>query len=224
MTKTIYTQLLLAQTEFPRIELDSVNPHFKSKYASLPNVLSIVNPILNKHGIVHYSTQEEGKPDVLVLHLYHPESDTCLKSHIKLLNMSDMQKWSGSCTHAERKGLLKLLGIDSDMEGDSDMDDDGNSASTPIKQTTIDVTPAQKQVQKAFAAPELALEEIIILKDNILNLWDIKKESALKNDAERAGNIGRFITNDFMNQSPDGELKPLPVTTLIQIQTYLKGL
>jgi len=41
-----------AQKEIHNARLDSSNPHFKSKYASLEAVLDAVKPTLNKYAIV----------------------------------------------------------------------------------------------------------------------------------------------------------------------------
>ena len=48
---TIAEALSAAQAELTDPPKDSVNPHFKSRYADLATVLKTVRPVLARHGI-----------------------------------------------------------------------------------------------------------------------------------------------------------------------------
>ena len=55
MTDTKHASLTEALAAFhadlPKVGKNSINPHFKSKYASLEDVTSAVLPALGRHGI-----------------------------------------------------------------------------------------------------------------------------------------------------------------------------
>jgi hypothetical protein len=54
--KNVHAALAAAQLEFGTVAKGSVNPAFKSKYADLADVASVVIPTLARHGVcvVHY--------------------------------------------------------------------------------------------------------------------------------------------------------------------------
>jgi hypothetical protein len=49
---TLAAALLAAQEEIPAVEPDQTNPHFKSKFVSLGNLIAKTKPILNRHKLV----------------------------------------------------------------------------------------------------------------------------------------------------------------------------
>ncbi len=51
VTEELVTALAKAQAEFPAIAKAHINPHYKSKYADLGDVMAAVRPVLAKHGI-----------------------------------------------------------------------------------------------------------------------------------------------------------------------------
>ena len=110
--KEINQALFNIQIECPPIEKDGKNPHFKSSYATLPNVLSILKPLFIKHK-VFYSAQQviKDSAEYLIVSLYHLESGESKTTDIRLLNASDMQKLGSATTYAMRYGLLELLGL-----------------------------------------------------------------------------------------------------------------
>lgn len=141
--KNIYQALLNSQKEFPVIEKDGTNPHYKKPYATLPNVLKSVLPVLQKHGILFTSHEITiDNQQYIKLQLIHAESSEKIESHVKLINATDMQKLGSAYTYAIRYGILSLLGIAPDM------DDDGNAASDPPKAQTNQVT--MKQVKELY--------------------------------------------------------------------------
>lgn len=165
----IYTQLLAAQEEFPTIDKDSVNPHLKNKYASLPSILNTVLPVLRRHGVLLTSGIKNDMPDILQVNLIHAQTGTKVESDIKLLNTTDMQKWGGSVTYATRYGLLSLLGISADL------DDDGHMASTP------------NPVRGAFQ-PKVTEEELNNIGNITFELYELwkKKEGSVRADGSDA--------------------------------------
>jgi len=115
--------------------LDGVNPHFKSKYATLPGVLQSVRPLLAKHKLAVCQTPElhDGKL-VLKTRLLHAEGES-IESVMPLPESANMQALGSALTYARRYALTCVLGCAGDE------DDDGNEASKPSAKTAKASTP-----------------------------------------------------------------------------------
>jgi hypothetical protein len=111
--------LINARAEFPPIEKDKTNPHFKMSYASLDSVLDAVTPVLCRYGLVLVQVMEKG--GILKTQLFH-ESGEVLTSEYELPDIQDSQKKGAALTYARRYSVCALLSITADE------DDDANSA------------------------------------------------------------------------------------------------
>lgn len=120
--KTLAEAFVAAQAEFPAVEPDAMNPHFKSKFVSLGHLLAKVRPVLNRHGlsVVQFPSQTKGGPTLRTIILH--ESGEKLESEAPLLlPKQDPQGQGSAITYMRRYALASALGI-SDQE-----DDDGNA-------------------------------------------------------------------------------------------------
>lgn len=104
-----------------KIPKDSNNPFFKSKYASLSDILDKIQGPLNEAGLAY--AQFPGK-DGLTTILIHSESgeymeDTYAVQPVK----NDPQSLGSAITYARRYSIGAILGLNIDE------DDDGNAAS-----------------------------------------------------------------------------------------------
>lgn len=164
---SITQKLLQVQKKIPKIDKDGNNPHFKSKYASLPNVLSTVLPILQEHGILYSAVQDTfDSHDYLVVQLIDTESGESLISKVKLIGINDMQKLGSAHTYACRYGLLNLLGICPDI------DDDGNVASDKeeTKQPTKETKKVEKKTVTTSDKPDVdKVKQLLQDKDHLLS-------------------------------------------------------
>jgi hypothetical protein len=116
--------LIKARDEFPSIQKDKINPHFKVSYASLDSVLDAVTPVLCKHGLAIVQLMEKG--NILKTHLFH-ESGEFLTSEYELFDIQDSQKKGAALTYARRYSVCALLSITADE------DDDGNATKNEQK-------------------------------------------------------------------------------------------
>lgn len=108
-----------------RVTKDGTNPHFKNRYATLPNVLEALNPLLDKWlvGIDQGPGVVESIPCVVT-------SLTCLDDPYAeaitwswpIVTGSDAHKTAGSSTYGRRYSILCGLAIEAE-------DDDGNTGS-----------------------------------------------------------------------------------------------
>jgi len=118
-TENIYHKLLEFQKLGISVKKDGKNPHFKSNYSTLNEVLDKVKKPLNDFGIlIIFSPEENG----LTTTLRHVESETEIKSFIKYINADTPQKVLSCNTYFRRGSLVSLLGLE-------DEDDDGNLSS-----------------------------------------------------------------------------------------------
>lgn len=134
----ISAALVIAQGEAQHANFDSKNPHFKSKYASLAEVIDTLKPVLAKNDLGIYQMPEyrEGLGHVLVTRLFH-KSGQFIESEMQLNPVkSDPQGVGSSITYGKRYSLTGVLCIASEE------DDDGNAAShapnvTPVQARAV---------------------------------------------------------------------------------------
>lgn len=120
--------LLAAQKAITFAAKDSLNPHFKSKYADLPCVIDAVKPALNEAGIVFIQSASPSEPGYLAMttRLMHQSGEWIEDTATLPLPKADPQGYGSASTYARRYGLAAICGLYQD-------DDDGNSASQPQK-------------------------------------------------------------------------------------------
>jgi len=122
MTNTFHDKFLKAQAEFPKLQKDGENPHFRSSFITLDNLLAKVLPVLNKNGLslIQSVTSVDGVPALLTS---VSDGENAVDSTMLLMMKSNDPQGQGSAiTYARRYSLMALLGL---AAGE---DDDGNAA------------------------------------------------------------------------------------------------
>jgi hypothetical protein len=115
----IHKKLLQFQKMNISVIKDGNNPHFKSKYATLNEVLDKVKKPLNDLGVVIiFEPNIEGLQTIL----HCVDSGTEVKGFMKYVDCGNAQKLLACNTYYRRGTLVSLLGLE-------DEDDDGNKAS-----------------------------------------------------------------------------------------------
>src|SRR5262252_7899251 len=135
--------LVKAQAAVKAPALDSTNPHFRNRYASLGAVREAVLPAFLDHGlaIVQSPGTGEGGP-VLVTTIVHTSGQWWELEPFRLpVQRADAQGYGSALTYARRYSLLAIAGVVAEE------DDDGNEASRP---------PARKEAAAPAAAPLLS--------------------------------------------------------------------
>lgn len=121
--RNVYVALAAAQAEMEQVTKGAVNPAFKSRYADLADVVSVVRPALNRHGMAffHQMVFPDGATHMRTV-VIHGESDTRIECDVPLIvAKNDMQGMKSATTYAKRIGLESVTGI-------APEDDDGNAA------------------------------------------------------------------------------------------------
>ncbi len=107
------------------IKKDASNPFFKSKYMSLDNILTVLNPLLKDHKLLIFHATENKE---VVTTVYDIESDEAVSSRFPLVETNDPQKYGSCITYAKRYNLSQLFNIITDE------DDDGNASRETAKE------------------------------------------------------------------------------------------
>ena len=115
----IRKKLLEFQMENITITKDGINPHFKSSYSTVNEVLSKVRKPLNDLGILILQTPEK---EGLRTQLIDTEDDSEVSCFMPYVEISTAQKLGSCNTYNRRYSLVTLLGLEDD-------DYDGNVAS-----------------------------------------------------------------------------------------------
>jgi len=176
--------LIKAQDEMGTPHKDSVNPHFKNKYASLQSVFKAVMPALQANGFA--LVQRAGKDDLghFVETSFHHVTGQSFESRVYLIiDKNNMQGFGSAMTYAKRYGLLGLAGIEPDEDAS---DDDGNKASNPPAKKPQNPKPSASQMRDGMISwiksknPELLRDKENELESKIFALEQMDKPKGLE--------------------------------------------
>lgn len=123
--KSIAVALCNFQGAVEKIKKTSVNPFFKSKYASLADILDVIRQPLvdNELSFVQFPKDKYG----LITMLMHNSGEWISESYEMQPTKNDPQGAGSVITYQRRYALGAILGLNIDE------DDDGNKASIPEK-------------------------------------------------------------------------------------------
>lgn len=121
--KNVFEALNAAQANMGKVVKQSENPHFRSSYADLADVMRVALPALTAEGICLWHRMDtSGETMLMVTTLTHGSSETEISCGVPLIvSKNDMQGMKSATTYAKRIGVESLTGI-------APEDDDGNAA------------------------------------------------------------------------------------------------
>jgi hypothetical protein len=135
---SIAEALAKAQVEMKNPALDSVNPHFKSKFANLASVRNAVVPVLAKHGVFvaqNLTNTERGIACTTIL--THTSGQQMMFGPLEMPAMKfDAQGLGSAATYARRYALMSALCIVGDEDDDGNAATKNNGATKPIATIT----------------------------------------------------------------------------------------
>lgn len=164
--KTLAEAFAAAQADFPKVEPDATNPHFRSKFVTLGHLLAKVRPILNRHGLAVIQLPargEDGKPTLRTT-ILHTSGERIEADALLLLPKQDPQGMGSALTYMKRYALAGALGI-SDQE-----DDDGNAA-TPPALTAEGAQALAEEAVAATRAERINADRVASIIDRLKNLY-----------------------------------------------------
>ena len=147
----LINQLIKAYSEITSAEFDKVNPHFKSKYASLESVIKAVKPSLLKHGILYRQVSKYTENGICIETIFHGHGEELGTGEIFLpVDKRTAQGFGSALTYARRYSLSLACGIGSEE------DDDGNQAEKEVgKKPVPKKTPVKEEPKKEESVEEV---------------------------------------------------------------------
>lgn len=165
-----------AQNEVENASKNAKNPHFKSKYADLAELLNTVRPVFSGHGlaIVQMPSFVDGVASVETL-ISHSSGEWISSICSAPVSKQDAQGVGSAITYLRRYSLAAMCGI-------AQEDDDANSGA-------VGHAPQAQQAPKPQAKPEISSERLAKAIEAI-QAGKATKESVINNftltDAQHA--------------------------------------
>lgn len=163
-----YKALAKAQSEIGVVFKDAVNPHFRSRYASLSAVLASVLPALNDNGFSVTQTPDYSPDDgtVFVYTVLRHEGGHVIEGTTRgpIGKRRDIQAFGSCVTYLRRYALLAMLGIAVDE------DTDGNQAaarSTSPSAVPVNAAQWSRKIAKLLSDHGLTVTDF--------NVWSVAK-------------------------------------------------
>ena len=149
-SENLAAALCAARPDIKNARLDKVNPHFKTKYASLASVLEAIAPFAT-HGlaITEPMTSDDQGRFLLVTQMSHAASGEKIQCSYPLPENLDSQKMGSALTYARRYSLTTLCGVSSeefDDDGEANRGAKGAHKKPPVKKAVVHdtVEPSQR--------------------------------------------------------------------------------
>jgi hypothetical protein len=171
----LFAALALAQSEVENATKGSTNPHFKSKYADLAEVLNTVRPVYSRHGIaIVQSTGFDGVMVSVTTALVHKEGGYVTSVASCTPAKTDGQGVGSATTYLRRYSLAAATGV-----AQEDLDGNDSSHNRPVP------APAKpsNQLLDLLAATEDATSEDVLR--NLYKATETLNEHE-KNEARKA--------------------------------------
>lgn len=145
--KELNTALAKAQGELFAAKKDSINPHFKSKYADLASVWEACREALSSNGLSVTQMPAEFQNNVmtLVTRISHSSGEWLEQTMTCPVGKPDPQGIGSCLTYMRRYALAAVVGVYQD-------DDDANSASYAPKERPATLTDEELNRIKLLAA------------------------------------------------------------------------
>ena len=123
--KNIIEALAAFQAELPKVGKNSVNPHFRNRYASLEDLSNTVLPLLGRHGLAWFTCPTHTEHGLVLRYVLSHAVEGEITGDYPLPSGVNPQQLGSALTYARRYCLGAVTGVAPDE------DDDGNAASQP---------------------------------------------------------------------------------------------
>ena len=152
--------LIAARAEISNVKKTSTNPHFKSKYAPLDEIIEATDGPLNRNGLYMMNDVRSDSAGEITVSaaVYHVSGEWMETEGVRIrLTKDDAQGVGSAITYGRRYTVQSILGIASE-------DDDGNAASksdkslinTAIQKQKGDIAAAKKMIAMAKTSTDCA--------------------------------------------------------------------
>lgn len=175
----LFSALAKAQAEMDTAAKSSVNPFFKSKYASFTEVVDASRPALTKNGLAVIQTIEfEDQYSFLVSILGH-SSGQYISSRIRIEpEKGGVQELGKYITYLKRYAYAALVGVcvgEEDDDGESNRINQRYQQPKAMESRTVRQEPLQVP-QSTQPIVKITKEQLQLLEDELLDHPDIKED------------------------------------------------
>jgi hypothetical protein len=173
-TLSPYEALVKAISECENVTASRINPHFKSRYFGLSDLLAEIKPVLGRYGLAAFqvpcSNAERVWISTTIIHVSGFRFE-CGELGVNAAGLNQ-QNIGSVFTYLKRYALSTVMGVASELE-----DDDGHQATKTLATQTVTakVTPYQRQDDKRISGTwwtDLGLttdEQIKVATDILVN-------------------------------------------------------
>ena len=167
-SETLYGALVKLRGVLSNPEKNSINPHYKSKYCKLEDLIQHVREPLSSHGLTFVQNiVNEEKSVMAQTTIIHESGETLtLDGPAVLLDKFTPQGVGAACTYAKRYGICSAFGIESDE------DDDANAAEDDFADLDVTQHPSERKEREVTVigksmggAPIETEEHAVMFKD-----------------------------------------------------------
>jgi hypothetical protein len=168
--KELAEALAKAQAEIGNAGKNAANPHFRSRYADLAEVLNTVRPVFAQHGlsVMQFPGFESGMVSVETV-IAHSSGEWISSTLHAPVSKHDAQGVGSALTYARRYSLAACAGIaqeDDDGEAAVGRTVAGKANAEPIKKEPIKEEPIKEEpVYAQVTAKEYEAEHLQTLRD-----------------------------------------------------------
>lgn len=178
--KSLSEAMAKAQGEIENAGKNSINPHFKSKYADLAEVLNTVRPVWSANGlsIMQFPSYHDGVASVETL-ITHSSGEWISSIASAQVGKPDAQGIGSATTYLRRYSAAAAAGI-------AQEDDDANSSigAAPKNKTGLDAIPDDKSVNADIVYK--FTDTITVIKETLKGLTAKTLEGADLSEAVEA--------------------------------------
>lgn len=212
----LVTALTAFQDKMTAVKKDSINPFYKSKYASLDTIWETIRKSLSENGLSIAQTMNllDGK-SVLETTLYHTSGEWI--SGVQLVNpvKDDPQALGSAISYARRYSLSAMLGLVSD-------DDDDAEVATPKKAPEKPVPPPVETPKKIETSePQNPAKPFKKGADSITEA-QTKKIYALAKEKQLSPEEAKSYINKTFNKNSTKELTKDEASKMIEFLNEIK--
>lgn len=180
------TALASAQSEMKNAKLNKVNPHFKSKYADLAEVLNTVRPVYSKHGIaIVQSTGFDGGMVSVTTALVHKDGGYITSVASCTPAKTDGQGIGASTTYLRRYSLAAACGVaQEDLDGNDSAHNRPAAAPAKPSNQLLDLLAATEDATSEEVLRNLykATESLVEHEKGEARKAIVQKRSTIKKD------------------------------------------
>ena len=184
-TKNIFKALADFQQEVPVIFKDTAA--YSYKYADLPKILEVINPLLKKNGLGFTQLINENTLKTIIFHVESGEqieSSVNIPQGVELKGQNTFQIMGSAITYLRRYSLSAMLGLVTDKDTDA--------AGEQVKPAAHPTPPVEKEyISKDHT---LYADMLQAIKDGTRKLFDLEKKFVFSPEAKKE------LTNAQLNK------------------------